>query len=342
MPFQAWPDIIGGGSFGWPRIDWGDFFGRAVIGTPGEPGLGRKRAKDAARVEQFAKALANKDSAELARLSKKYKGLARQIAAGMWNAELASFGGPGDLGAPIRPGERPLHTTVARGPLRRVATGALRVAGPTGWILTGGSIAAAGVEILTKYGFEVGAAPRPGLPFILSGGPGRAAAAAPTQAAPKRALRRPEIQPVKVTARYIGIPSVIKGAAPKPQSKLGMILGTIQSNLPQLMQILFPQRPPGGGIISPAISPTFNISPFAEPPAPAFEDAPMTLSELTGIEEASVESGKCECPGKPKKRRKRKARDVCYSGRFIERLSGLQKYQKRKVPCRQFNAKLPY
>jgi hypothetical protein len=41
----------------------------------------------------------------------------------------------------------------------------------------------------------------------------------------------------------------------------------------------------------------------------------------------------CECPPK-RKRKQKQAREVCYSGTFIERASGLSKTRKRKVPCR--------
>lgn len=44
-------------------------------------------------------------------------------------------------------------------------------------------------------------------------------------------------------------------------------------------------------------------------------------------------SGTCECPPK-RKRSPKKRRDVCYSGRYIERASGLSKTKLRKVPCR--------
>ena len=44
-------------------------------------------------------------------------------------------------------------------------------------------------------------------------------------------------------------------------------------------------------------------------------------------------TGECECPPK-RKRKPKQAREVCYSGTFIERASGLSKTRKRKVPCR--------
>lgn len=49
----------------------------------------------------------------------------------------------------------------------------------------------------------------------------------------------------------------------------------------------------------------------------------------------------CECPPKQKRKRKaRKDRTVCYTGRFIERSRGQSKYSKRKVPCRPSRKKL--
>jgi hypothetical protein len=45
------------------------------------------------------------------------------------------------------------------------------------------------------------------------------------------------------------------------------------------------------------------------------------------------QTGECKCPPK-RKRKQKQAREVCYSGTFIERASGLSKTRKRKVPCR--------
>jgi len=45
------------------------------------------------------------------------------------------------------------------------------------------------------------------------------------------------------------------------------------------------------------------------------------------------QTGECKCPPK-RKRKPKQAREVCYSGTFIERASGLSKTRKRKVPCR--------
>jgi len=45
------------------------------------------------------------------------------------------------------------------------------------------------------------------------------------------------------------------------------------------------------------------------------------------------QTDRCECP--PKRKRKPKGkREVCYSGRYIERASGLSKTKLRKIPCR--------
>lgn len=42
----------------------------------------------------------------------------------------------------------------------------------------------------------------------------------------------------------------------------------------------------------------------------------------------------CECKKPPRKKKRRKARSVCYSGRYIQRRFGQSKTKLRKVPCR--------
>jgi hypothetical protein len=155
---------------------------------------------------------------------------------------------------------------------------------------------------------------------------------------------RPEIQPISVTARRIlpPIPSVVVTAKRKPiptssssssSSTGGVVVPWWQTVLkavgPSVLTALKPKPDDGVRI-------RITNSPFAEsPPQPDPGGLPIP-GPLTPLEGGSAE---CDCP--PKKPRKpRQPRDECRTGRFIERTSGIQKYQTRKVPCRASRKKL--
>ncbi len=62
---------------------------------------------------------------------------------------------------------------------------------------------------------------------------------------------------------------------------------------------------------------------------------PEPLPQLTGFSAGGVGSAPCECPPKKKRPKSAKrARTICYQGRYIERADGIQKSRGRRVPCR--------
>lgn len=66
---------------------------------------------------------------------------------------------------------------------------------------------------------------------------------------------------------------------------------------------------------------------------PASVPLPFPGSGFGGSGSGSSSSS-CECKPKATRRRSKRKRDVCYSGRYIERSSGISKTKLRKVPCR--------
>lgn len=99
----------------------------------------------------------------------------------------------------------------------------------------------------------------------------------------------------------------------------------IPSSLPQLVQEAEKQ------LLARIINPPARApAPIVFPPIPQPVPQP---SPLTGFGPGGVGfRSSCECP--PKKPRKpRKPRDVCYSGKYIERSDGTTKTKLRKVPC---------
>jgi hypothetical protein len=147
------------------------------------------------------------------------------------------------------------------------------------------------------------------------------------------------LKQVKVTAKKIPVPSV-PGAGTRAKSgqavakspgifKQALLrsLGSFTGNIPELFA-RYVARPRGSS------APRFFVSPFAESPAqPAGQPSPLPLTA------AETDQAGCDCQGKKKQTQPRKARSVCYSGRFIERSHGLQKTRQRKVPCRQSRKK---
>lgn len=95
-----------------------------------------------------------------------------------------------------------------------------------------------------------------------------------------------------------------------------------------LLTSLLPKSQPKG-----FTAPAFPEFPFEEPViGPGSEPFPAFQPGLTAFEGRGVSSRACECPPK-RKRGKRKARSVCYSGTYRELASGLRKSKRRKVPC---------
>jgi hypothetical protein len=80
---------------------------------------------------------------------------------------------------------------------------------------------------------------------------------------------------------------------------------------------------PGVPGLTPGITPGLGLAPTAA-------DFPLFSG---GNYFDSTPQRNCDC-GPKKKRKPKKKRTKCYTGRFTERASGLRKYEKRSIPCR--------
>lgn len=184
--------------------------------------------------------------------------------------------------------------------------------------------------------------PIPGPRGIVPGGsapPDRAPAPPDPRLVPGGVVR---LAQVKVTAKKIKFNSRTSGTPAKPG--VGKVAAAKTSTRSKIYQAFFSGLQKFAGTL-PQIglelararnrprAPRFDISPFAyPPPQPAGQPAPLPLTA------PEADSAGCNCP-KRKAPAERKPREVCYSGRFIERSYGLQKSEKRKVPCRQSRKK---
>jgi len=305
---------------------------------------------------------------EADRWKKKHPELAKEIERGRWlhvmdprtvirQRELAK------PAAPARLGDFPLRSPVDKlpaigAPMRSIATGALRVAGPASWALFAGSMiptewwrktgnvfanlphtapmvpggmgtatGTRGGELTRRALGEGRAAQRAGGRVTPMGPPPAGSMAMPapravgsqTTAAP---VAPGDIQPVKVTAKKIPVPE-------KP-SRAAMILGALAKTIPQLAT-LFSKKQDGRSVAKPVtnITNVTNVNPFAESP-------PQPDPGLTPVE---PDGATCDCQRKPKQSKPKEPRTVCRIGRYIERSSGLQKSPERKIPCRQSRKK---
>lgn len=234
-------------------------------------------------------------------------------------------------------------------PMRKVALGVLgRVAGPASWALLGASLLPAGY--LERFGKELAnlpPAPFPRIPGGLPPGPKSFPDRAPRTvmtpvaeasgrflvglldptrppAAPNPRLipkKRPALSQVKVTAKKIPVPKLkTPAAAASAAAPLAWWKQLIKDSFPSLaLAYLKRERP--------APAPRINVGPFALSPAqPLPGQMPDPLTPV-GSDGAS-----CDC--KPKPRKPREPRTKCRTGRFIERFSGIQKYETRSVTCR--------
>lgn len=121
-----------------------------------------------------------------------------------------------------------------------------------------------------------------------------------------------------------GSTRVARSSSPAGMAGILARLG-IPTSLPQLVQEAEKQ------LLARLINPPARApAPIVFPPIPQPVPQP---SPLTGFGPGGVGfRSSCECP--PKKPRKpKKPRDVCYSGKYIERSDGTTKTKLRKVPC---------
>jgi len=264
---------------------------------------------------------------------KKYPGLKKDIVKGKYAAIFPeSIAKP--LAAPAQPkptrmGDLALRSPIDKLPpigaaMRKIPLGALatRALGPVGYALTAASFASPAWELLSK---SVGPA---GLWSRYAKNIEAARVSAPMPRSP-----RPEIAPIRVTAKRMISPVVV--TAKRITRPTGVIVtsGSVvvpwwqkaaQALLPIWQASLKAERDARGSRIN------ITNSPFALPPAEPDPGELPIPSPLTPLDPGGAS---CECPPKQPKR-ERKPRTECRSGRFIERFSGLQKYETRKVKCR--------
>lgn len=309
-----------------------------------------------------------KDSSQFAYAKKKWPSVWKEVQAGKWRslwdldaARPAQFGT-----RPTRAGDLPLRPTrdavipAVGGPMRRIPLGALatRASGPLFYgaiahqlatselgkklLLTPGPFAMhAGMQTST-----VGTAIR----AVASVGERAARVLDPTRPPPPpdpRLIPRNPIPPVKVTAKRLPErPVGPGGGAVTSPSRGGLIVSggkittaptpggavvvpfwqTLLKQLPTIaLAYLKRDRPARGSRV------TITNSPFADPPATPTPTPEPIPTPLTPLEPGGAD---CDCGTKPKRRQtERKNREVCYTGRYIERLNGLQKTRLRKTKC---------
>jgi hypothetical protein len=251
---------------------------------------------------------------------------------------------------PTRPGDIPLRTPVDKlppvgGTMRRIAgVGALGggMIGAASWALYAGTLIPTGWwrtagDALGKYGASMGAQGTKGASFPKRVVPGTGTnrimgpPPPPAGAPPRRAAAMPVGSSPSGTSAAPGVPApapATKGtpitlAAPPPRKSWWELA------LPVLSVLL-------KGNQTPKASKTIvNVGPFANPPQPS-TDPGTGLDPLTPLEPGSA----CSCPTK-KPAKPKKPRSECRTGRFIERFSGLQKYDTRRVQCRPSKKRLP-
>lgn len=329
----------------------------SILGGSGGPSASDKLAKrqyDESRVREFKYTIERygKNSGQFEFLRKKYPDLWRQIEKGKFGSIFdprAPLPGKGAVPKPVRPGDIPLRTPVDKlppvgGTMRRIAgVGALGggLIGAASWAVWGGSFVpeswwrTAGRQ-LGKYGAALGAQGTKGGSFpkrvVPAKGPNRLMGPPPPPAgAPPRAAAMPVGSSPSGTSAAPGVPApapAAKGtpitlAAPPPTKPWWELA------LPLLASLLTKDG------TSKASRTIVNVGPFANAPQPSTDPAPG-LDPLTPLEPGSA----CSCPTK-KPAKPKKPRTECRTGRFIERFSGLQKYDTRRVTCRPSKKRLP-
>jgi len=346
---------------------WGDVVAGAgsLLGGIGGESDSDSYQRKLDRVRRIEAAYVANDQATLRKFKNQWPKLMREIARGEWRhvapsaspALQARPGSPGTRPFVTRPGDMALRVNTSAlpaigAPLRRVAGTALRVAAPATWGLFAASFvppswvttgAAAARTVLARLpntapmapGLPGGRAPvgratgigRP--PEIPPAAPRRTTAPAPPPAGANRGIARPELQPVVVTARRYSKPTgAVTQTVARELKWWEKAIGLLAKVPPgQIAQLLTRAR---------STAPRVNVGPFTFAP-----ERPVGVPEPSAPPLTPLEPGGADCACPPKKpRAPRKPRSECRSGRFIERRSGIQKYQTRKIPCRAFNAKL--
>lgn len=94
--------------------------------------------------------------------------------------------------------------------------------------------------------------------------------------------------------------------------------------------------------LAPRFSTTANFNgpiPTQTPQEPESVPLDNSLTSFYSVGVPSASASECECPPKKKRRGKRKARTVCYTGTYRERADGTTKLRRRKIPCQASSAK---
>lgn len=139
----------------------------------------------------------------------------------------------------------------------------------------------------------------------------------------------PKLEPVKVTAKRVPVPVAPPSVYSQLLAKYGPTALPLLGGLLAKGKSKKKRKAPGAGAIpsvpglTPGLSPGLGLA-----PSPA--DYPLFSG---GNYFDSTPSQNCDC-GPKKKRKPKKKRTKCYTGRFTERANGLRKYEKRSIPCR--------
>lgn len=330
MPLSI--DFLFGGGSGPGYVPPDIFSGARRFDTP-------RVEHDLRVVEKFEKLIDKHGpgSPEVARYAKSHKRVWTDILAGKWRLYISDadlYGAQRAYSAkPTRFGDLPLRPTkdavlpAVGGAMRKIPLGALagRVAGPAGWAITGASLLGPLWELAGRTKGPLG---------LLRGFNENQRLIRSIPQSP-----RPEIQPVRVTGRKLIAPVVV--TAKRITRPTGMVVtgsAAASPGVPWWQQVLQPLIALALKPRTPSSAPRISIvnSPFTDsPPQPDTGGLPIP-DPLTPLEPGSAE---CDC-GPKKPRKPRKPREKCRTGRFIERLSGIQKYQTRGVPCRPSRKKL--
>lgn len=141
------------------------------------------------------------------------------------------------------------------------------------------------------------------------------------------------LERIEVIARRVPIPTPVP-PAPKPASPISTLLSKYGSSALPFLAALGKQSKkkkkrssssplPGIPGLTPGQNPELGLQ-------PQLADYPLVSG---GNYFDSTPSQNCDC-GPKKKRKPKKKRTVCYTGRFTEKANGLRKYEKRKITCR--------
>lgn len=132
-------------------------------------------------------------------------------------------------------------------------------------------------------------------------------------------LRAPRVVPAP---QLLQLPYIQPGPAPSP------FASPIPAPVPRTRTIATPKSGTGLGLGRPFMPIPFrSISPLGSPDV---QPEPLPIGKPT-----KPDTTDCQCTKPDKKdKKKRKTRDVCHTGTYVELKNGLLKYRRREIPCR--------